>query len=580
MADMVREIQGDPDYAAASDRVLLVYESENDPERIAAHLSFLKAQLPEVKVFGMTLLGPLNEEMVLPEQITVCSLLLFQNITASVVSADLSRTSVGAAAAAFTDAVQGAPLKGVMLLTSAQGEQSAAYLDTLAQAFPEVPIFGGQAGAKRLNSEQFYVFDGTQIYLDGAVAVAFCGADLHVHAERVLGWKALGRVHTITKVSDSGAIETIDKKPAMDLYEKYLGLKPDQYFYANNAAFPLLEWTGNSLSARIPFDFTEDGALQMFTPMREGARVSLSYSRKGMLLADAFACAKREAAFKPEAILMMTCLNRRLLLGNADADRELNYYTQVVPAASWGYGGSEILKIGKNGGILNSSIVAAAFREGGAEGRTSVTVRDEKLAHIAEKPMALSDRLVTFLEQTTAELQETIHKFEALARHDQLTGLANRRLLNERTGTLIRQAKAGEGFAALMFDVDFFKKVNDTYGHKAGDAILKEITNVVKAQIRRSDTLGRWGGEEFVCLFENTSLMDATYIAERIRWAVDQHSFAYAGHLTISLGVVAYHPGESEETLFIRLDRMLYQAKNGGRNRVVTEDGRTITADK
>ena len=296
MADMVREIQGDPDYAAASDRVLLVYESENDPERIAAHLSFLKAQLPEVKVFGMTLLGPLNEEMVLPEQITVCSLLLFQNITASVVSADLSRTSVGAAAAAFTDAVQGAPLKGVMLLTSAQGEQSADYLDTLAQAFPEVPIFGGQAGAKRLNSEQFYVFDGTQIYLDGAVAVAFCGADLHVHAERVLGWKALGRVHTITKVSDSGAIETIDKKPAMDLYEKYLGLKPDQYFYANNAAFPLLEWTGNSLSARIPFDFTEDGALQMFTPMREGARVSLSYSRKGMLLADAFACAKREAA--------------------------------------------------------------------------------------------------------------------------------------------------------------------------------------------------------------------------------------------------------------------------------------------
>ena len=92
--------------------------------------------------------------------------------------------------------------------------------------------------------------------------------------------------------------------------------------------------------------------------------------------------------------------------------------------------------------------------------------------------------------------------------------------------------------------------------------------------------LGRWGGEEFVCLFENTSLLDATYIAERIRWAVDQHQFSYAGHVTISIGVVAYHSGESEEKLFIRLDRMLYRAKNGGRNRVVTEDNRVITAEE
>ena len=298
------------------------------------------------------------------------------------------------------------------------------------------------------------------------------------------------------------------------------------------------------------------------------------------MLKAAHDCAEQTAAFRPEAMILICCLNRRLLLGNTDSDLEIGYFRQVAPAAICGYGGSEILKTGKNGGILNSSIVAAAFREGDADARAPVHVRDGAAESGAARPMELSDRLVTFLEQTTAELHATIDKLQVMALHDQLTGLANRRLLNETTSFLIRQEKQGKGFAALMYDVDYFKKVNDQYGHKVGDMVLKEITEVVRAQIRRSDVLGRWGGEEFVCLFENTSLLEATYIAERIRWAVDQHQFSYAGHVTISIGVVAYHSGESEEKLFIRLDRMLYQAKNGGRNRVVTEDGRVISPEE
>ena len=580
MADMVREIQGDPDYAAASDRVLLVYESENDPERIAAHLSFLKAQLPDVKVFGMTLLGRLKDDMTLAEDTTFCNLMLFKTSHIQVVRADTSQMTAAAAAEAFLDEVSRKALKGILFLSGAKSDQPSEYLDIVAKALPDTPIFGAQAGAKQLDSDRFYVFSGTKIERDGVVAVAFSGEALHIQARRVLGWKPLGRVHKVTKVSENGLIETIDKKPAMALYEKYLGLKPDKNFYANNAAFPLLEWTGTSLSARIPFDFTENGALKMFTPMREGALVNLSYSKKDMMLKAAHDCAEQTAAFRPEAMILICCLNRRLLLGNTDSDLEIGYFRQVAPAAICGYGGSEILKTGKNGGILNSSIVAAAFREGGAEGRTPVHVRDDAAENGAARPMELSDRLVPFLEQTTAELHATIDKLQVIASHDQLTGLANRRLLNETTSFLIRQEKQGKGFAALMYDVDYFKKVNDQYGHKVGDMVLKEITEVVRTQIRRSDVLGRWGGEEFVCLFENTSLLDATYIAERIRWAVDQHQFSYAGHVTISIGVVAYHSGESEEKLFIRLDRMLYRAKNGGRNRVVTEDNRVITAEE
>lgn len=580
MSEMVRDIQKDPAYAAASERALLVFESENNLDEIQAHLDTLAAELPETKVFGMTLLGKLKADMALANNTTVCSLMLFENSRVQVVGADTAGMPAKTAAEDFLSQIDRQDLKGILFLTAMKSAQPFDYLETVAGELPHTPIFGAQAGSKVLNSDQFYVFCGTKIYRDGAVAAAFNGEDLEIEAEQVLGWKPLGREHRVTKTAPGGYIETIDNRPAMDLYAKYLGLKPDANFYANNAAFPLLEQTGSMMSARIPVDFDERGAIRMFTPMREGARVSLSYSRKGLLLEHALNCAKWIARFKPESLILITCLNRRLLLGNADSDLELSYFAQVVPQAIWGYGGSEILRTGRNGGILNSSIVAVAFREGPPKAGAPVCVHDDKLEENANQPIELSDRLVTFLEQTTAELHEVIDKLQVMALHDQLTGLANRRLLNETTSALIRQEKQEDDFAALMYDVDYFKKVNDTYGHKAGDAILCEIADVVKQQIRKADVLGRWGGEEFVCLFENTSLMDATYIAERIRWAVDQHSFAYAGHLTISLGVVAYHPGESEETLFIRLDRMLYQAKNGGRNRVVTEDGRTITADK
>ena len=580
MAEMIRDIQQDPAYAAASERALLVFESENNLEDIQAHLDTLAAELPETKVFGMTLLGKLKADMILAENATICSLLLFESSRVQVVGADTADMPAKTAAEDFLKQVDRQDLKGILFLTGVKSDQPSDYLETVADELPHTPIFGAQAGSKKLNSEKFYVFCGTKIYQDGAVAAAFNGEDLEIEADQALGWKPLGREHRVTKTAPGGYVETIDNRPAMDLYAKYLGLKPDANFYANNAAFPLLEQTGNMMSARIPFDFDEQGAIRFFTPMPEGARVSLSYSRRGMLLEHAYNCAKWIAPFKPEAMIVFTCLNRRLLLGNADSDLELSYFTQVAPKAIWGYGGSEILRTGRNGGILNSSIVAVAFREGPPKAGAPVCVHDDKLEENANQPIELSDRLVTFLEQTTAELHEVIDKLQVMALHDQLTGLANRRLLNETTGALIREEAKGEAFAALMYDVDYFKKVNDTYGHKAGDAILCEIADVVKQQIRKADVLGRWGGEEFVCLFENTSLLEATYIAERIRWAVDQHVFAYVGHITISVGVVAYHPGESETALFIRLDRMLYQAKNGGRNRVVTEDGRVISPEE
>ena len=123
MADMVREIQNDPAYPLASDRALLVFESENDTDRIAAHLDFLKKNLPDVKVFGMTLLGKLKDDMTLAEDTTFCNLMLFKTSRVQVVQADTSQMTVAAAAEAFLDEVSRKALKGILFLAGAKSGQ-------------------------------------------------------------------------------------------------------------------------------------------------------------------------------------------------------------------------------------------------------------------------------------------------------------------------------------------------------------------------------------------------------------------------------------------------------------------------
>ena len=137
--------------------------------------------------------------------------------------------------------------------------------------------------------------------------------------------------------------------------------------------------------------------------------------------------------------------------------------------------------------------------------------------------------------------------------------------------TLEHVRQNGENISLLMLDLDFFKSVNDTYGHQAGDVTLQELGSIFNKSIREGDLAGRYGGEEFIILLSNSTYSVAYKIAERIRWTVENHSFQVENtllHLTISIGVAEYIRGESAEDLILRADRALYQAKESGRNRV------------
>jgi diguanylate cyclase (GGDEF)-like protein len=153
---------------------------------------------------------------------------------------------------------------------------------------------------------------------------------------------------------------------------------------------------------------------------------------------------------------------------------------------------------------------------------------------------------------------------------DTLTGLLNRRAMYDAlTKEMHRTDRFKNPFALVLFDLDRFKSINDTYGHNAGDQTLKEIAVIVRKQIRNIDYFSRWGGEEFLIVLLETDHQKGLQVAERIRCTLDEHTFTQAGHLTGSFGVADYSlSGQSLDELLHAVDQGMYTAKNSGGNRV------------
>lgn len=159
---------------------------------------------------------------------------------------------------------------------------------------------------------------------------------------------------------------------------------------------------------------------------------------------------------------------------------------------------------------------------------------------------------------------------EELAITDRLTGLYNRLKLDEVLEYEISKSKRyGTALSLIIIDIDHFKNVNDTYGHQVGDMVLKEVANTLLTCKRESDTIGRWGGEEFLIVLPNTNLAGAMITADKIRTAIENYSFSVVGNKTASLGVSEFLVEENEDSFIERADQALYRAKSGGRNQVV-----------
>ena len=220
-------------------------------------------------------------------------------------------------------------------------------------------------------------------------------------------------------------------------------------------------------------------------------------------------------------------------------------------------------------------------------GAFPLLTEDEITGCVVAKSMIekLSKRDIDYLEQLTRQAAATINRANSYstilqyATLDALTNLNNRRQFETRLGQEISITKRqGKPLCAMMIDIDFFKSVNDTYGHAAGDEVLRTVAGIIKQALRESDIPARYGGEEFAVLLPFTHLDEAKIVGERLRKSVETTPITINQetedekqiNVTISMGLAEFNTQESGEALFERADKALYEAKTNGRNQVRT----------
>lgn len=230
----------------------------------------------------------------------------------------------------------------------------------------------------------------------------------------------------------------------------------------------------------------------------------------------------------------------------------------------YGYGPSLV------GLVLASVLLSVLITAGinllidGQVGRTGVLIAMVVAGSVSLLFGGIQLRLLQRLEQTREELHR-------LSITDELTGAYNRRYFLAQATQAFAQARAGgEPFALVLFDADDFKRVNDTYGHLAGDRVLQQVVKAARSSLRKGDLLARWGGEEFIALLPGTGREEALRVAQRLREGMLQTSLGLEElRITMSLGVAVCQPSMRDlDDLLSQADDALYRAKAQGKNRI------------
>jgi diguanylate cyclase (GGDEF)-like protein/PAS domain S-box-containing protein len=198
----------------------------------------------------------------------------------------------------------------------------------------------------------------------------------------------------------------------------------------------------------------------------------------------------------------------------------------------------------------------------------SVFYVDQSIAHIQNETGNITHH-VSFSKDSTERLKREL-TLKDLASKDALTDLLNRRSGEQLLKQYDDEMLSKKSLCLIMLDIDNFKNINDTYGHAGGDEILKSSSQLLKSKARSTDSVVRWGGEEFLILVPDANLNAAVEFAERIRNSIAQHQHQALGFITASFGVAELQAGESTASLLNRADKALYKAKLNGKNCVMS----------
>ena len=321
----------------------------------------------------------------------------------------------------------------------------------LGEENPEVPFFGSLAGMNHApgpidSVESFFdqeninvVFEehlpvdcfilGGGIHDAGVVMAVFSGEELHVRADYLLGWKALGKEMAITESPNNNCAAAIDGIPAIKIYQKYLNVLPDARFLMNICDFPMIMERDGLAIARTPPIFDKEGRLYFTGDVHRGEKFRLAYANPKELIRETVEASRKMREFQPQALSLIICPNRAIFL-RKDTYLELVPYQEIQPRLIISHGPGEIFRHRGKGGVLNSSLLAIGMREGPCPGDLPPRETNGETASVCEA-IPLSTRLAEFLDATTRELKESNAELRVMAEMAKAASVAKSRFLSK-----------------------------------------------------------------------------------------------------------------------------------------------------
>ena len=525
---------------------------------------------PEALYMGCSTNGNIMEGHVETEIVIICSVMEYPSTKLEMIQLPLNAESALETVHTLSNMIAERPwVKAVEMLLTIRGMSMTDFCEEMSKLPEQIQIFGGGAFSGDMNNEACVFSKVGEYSTESVVFLLMGGEDLHIKTMHVTGWKPLGRKFQITHAEGS-TLYTLDGKPAYDAYYKYLNIKNDENFFVNSLEFPFFYEHHGLNILRAPVASNPDGSLTMTSDMNENVAARMAYGDPWTILANIRESGKAIYDFYPEMIKIYSCAARRTFWGMAEISKETMPFQSIAPTSGF-YTSSEFLRTGKYLIQHNVTLVIAGIREGEAD---SFSMNDFQMDETDfSGKVSMINRFARFIEMTTQELEEANKLLQQIAVTDGLTQLYNRREIERRIKESIQKCNQhpDKPLCLIMMDIDNFKKVNDVYGHKEGDNVIKGLSDLLRRGIavhNPDGSAGRWGGEEFMLLLEYP-LEYAIKAAEDIRKDFEALEFKLAKHRTISVGVTALIHGEDSDAICIRVDRALYQAKETGKNKVI-----------
>ncbi len=555
-----------------------ILTSDEETKQVPEITKIIDEEIPDADYYGCTTNGNILGDELNMGSVVTCTVFEYPTTKYRVIQYEMTEDTEIVSTASLLQTVRDNQwVKAIELVVTIRGMSMTGFTEHLSLLPQNVQVFGGGAMSEAMDASHAKVFSkGKKISEKAVVFVLYGGDDLHITTTFITGWKPLGREMVVTSAEGSILYE-LDNKPAYDTYYRYLNIQNDEHFFNNTLEFPFFFQHNGINMLRAPVSSNPDGSITMTSDMDEGCVARMAYGDPGVILTEIRSEAEKLLEFQPEVVRIYSCAARRTFWGD-EVNLEFGPF-QSIASTSGFFTSGEFLRTGEFVNQHNVTMVIGALREGDTDPNATKTLSMSN-KHFSGQ-VSMIRRMATFVQAATEELEEANRRLEIAAITDGLTRLYNRKEISHRITETIRRSvngglleKAAYPISLIMIDIDDFKKVNDTYGHKEGDLVLVGLSDVLKRMLKKyasAGSAGRWGGEEFMVLLPERDVKQASELAEKMRAEFYKLVFSRAPHQTISLGVTEVKGDEDVDRVCMRVDGALYEAKHSGKNCVVAK---------